>query len=37
MRQYVVITSMATLVITFVIWLVFMKEDTVTPTRTGAH
>ena len=35
MRQYVVIISMATLVITFVIWLVFMKEDTVTATGTG--
>ena len=34
MRQYV-ITSMVTLVITFVIWLVFMKEDTVTATGTG--
>ena len=34
MRQYVVITSMATLVITFVIWLVFMKEDTVAATGT---
>ena len=33
MRQYV-ITSMVTLVITFVIWLVFMKEDTVTATGT---